>query len=414
MLPSRSRTILLTVVALVASAVLAVAPASSAGAASDQGIVRGDIIGKGASKVDVLWFDQSWNYLGHKVTRDSYSLTLPAGTYRLQLVDQRPSYDVHKYAPTDITITVRANALTSRNVRLQKGAFITGTVRNGQKKPAAGARVVAANRAENSFTTTANKKGQFAVGGLPRGTYSVFTWDRKKRWVAKSTYAGSVRPGRGKDVTIRLTKPAGSMTAYLFTPSGLLSGTTSVTVTSKATGQWWTATAKHGTASFRGLYPGRYRLKFDGLGVWLPTTLTVAKANVHPKRSTYGSVRLTKRGGWVTGTVVDNAEAATPPRGIADVSVRLQTSSGNELATTTTDANGNFDLSGPLTTSSGLTIVVTPQNGADSWGQGQQWCMFTTGSRSSVSVTTGKQTAVGQVSLPRSTAEGQPDRCRVS
>lgn len=39
----------------------------------------------------------------------------------------------------------------------------------GWTDPAGGARIVAANTAEQSFTVNANSKGQFAVGGLPQG-----------------------------------------------------------------------------------------------------------------------------------------------------------------------------------------------------------------------------------------------------
>ena len=72
---------------------------------------------------------------------------------------------------------------------MTRGGYVTGTVRTGDGKPAKGARVVAANRAEQSFETTANGKGQFALGGLPQGKYSVFTYDQQKRWVGKSAWA---------------------------------------------------------------------------------------------------------------------------------------------------------------------------------------------------------------------------------
>ncbi|GAA1759361.1 hypothetical protein GCM10009795_002160 [Nocardioides hankookensis] len=417
MLPSRwTRAAVVAVLTLLGSLLLVVGPAGSAGAASDKGLANGNIGCSGACpQMKMLWFDQNWKYLGaKKVNGGGYSIWLSPGTYHLQFVDQRPAYDISKFAPTDIKVTVRANALSNHNVKMRKGAFVTGTVVNGQGKPARGARLVAANRQQNSFETTANAKGQFAIGGLPQGKYSVFGWDKQKTWVNKSAWAGAVKPGKGRNIAVRLTKRAGSMTVYLFTPDGRMTTKSPVTVRSKATGQWWTATAKNGTAVFRGLYPGRYQLKFEGAGVWLPATLSVQKANVHSNKMAFGSVRLTKRGGWVTGTVVDNAQTDVDPRGIADVKVDLRTSTGDLLASTTTNANGNFTLSGPLTTRSGMSIVVTPQNGADSYGQGQQWCMFTTGSKAPVALTTGRQTAVGQVTLPRSTAEGQPDRCLVS
>ena len=416
-MPSRTRTTVVAVLTLLGSLLLAVAPSGSADAATDKGVVTGVLKfpQKDRPKVQMLWFDRSWNYLGTKAAGGgSYALNLAPGVYHLQFVDQRPSYKIEKYAPTDVQVTVRAGAPTIRNVTMTRGGYVTGTVTTGDGKPAKGARVVAANRAEQSFETTANSKGQFAVGGLPQGKYSVFTWDKRKRWVGKSAWAGPVRPRTGQNIAVRLKKRAGSLRVLLYTPQGSLPGKTSVTVTSKATGQWWTAKVTGGSAVFQGLYPGGYTLKFDGLGIWLPRTGAVASAKVKANKPVLGKFKITQRGGWITGTVVDNAEPAKPARGISNVRVRLQTSTGAELVSTTTDANGNFTLSGPLTTRSDLTVVATPQNGPDTWAQGQGWCLFTTGTRTPVSVTTGQQNGIGQVALPRSTADSQPATCTVS
>lgn len=395
---ARSRSAVLALAALLASALVLVAPAR-VGAAPGNGIVNGSIgfPQKDHPKIEVRWFDANWNYLGRKGANSNfYSLTLPAGTYHLQFVDQRPSYVIAKYAPTDITVRVRSNALSKGDVRMQRGGYVTGTVRTGQRKPAGGARVVAANRAENSFETTANKKGQFAIGGLPSGKYSIFTWDKKKRWVSKSTWAGGVKPGKGKDISVRMNKRAGVMTAYLFTPNGLLPGTTSVTVTSKATGQWWTARSKRGTADFRGLYPGRYKLKFDGLGVWLPATLTVKKANVRANKPTFGSVRLTKRGGWLEGHAVDGGN---PAYGIAGAQVQLFNAYGTKLDETTSADDGYFKLDGQLRTQAGMAVVINPPG--DGWTTGAAWCHFLPTRTSDLSVVQGKKTWLGNIGVTR-------------
>ena len=65
-----------------------------------------------------------------------------------------------------------------------------------------GARVVAANKEQNSFETTANAQGQYALGGLPPGSYSVFTYDKRKSWVGKSTY---LPEAQGREVHDRRT-----------------------------------------------------------------------------------------------------------------------------------------------------------------------------------------------------------------
>ena len=418
MLPStRTRSAAAAVLALLASLVLVVAPAGTAHAASEKGLVTGVLkFPQGdRPKVQMLYFSKNWTYLGRKnAGGGSYAVNLAPGTYHLQFVDKRPSYDTKKYAPTDVQVTVRAGSPTIRNVTMTRGGFVTGTIRTGDGKPAKSARVVAANRAEQSFETTANAKGQFAIGGLPQGKYSVFTWDKKKRWVDKSVYAGTIKPRTGKNLAIKLRKPAGALRVLLYTPNGSLAGKTSVTITSKATGQWWTATAKSGTVVFEGLYRGGYTLKFDGLGVWLPRTGSVASAKVKPNQTDIGKFKITKRGGWVTGRVADNSETDKDPVGIANAHVSLQTSSGSELASTTSNSNGSFTLSGQLTTRSGLTVVVTPPSGGWANAQGGLYCLFTPGSKAPVAVTTGLGSAIGDVALKRSTADAQPPLCKVS
>jgi hypothetical protein len=414
--PSRTRTAVVAVVTLLGSLLLAVAPTGSAEAANDKGLANGSIVfpQKDHPKLKMLWFDQDWKYLGSKAANGGgYSIWLAPGVYHLQFVDQRPSYKVEKYAPTDIKVTVRSNALSTHNVKMSKGGYVTGTVVNGKGKPAKNARVVAANRAEQSFETTANAKGQFAVGGLPLGKYSVFAWDKQKAWAAKSQWAGKVKPGKGKDVKVRLKKPAGSMTVYLFTPDGRMTTKTPVTITSKATGQWWTATASGGTAVFRGLYPGRYKLKFDGAGVWLPATLTVQKASVHGNRMAFGSVRLTKRGGWVTGRIVDGSAPASPlqPPWVngPGATVALYDTAGSKVATTTTRSDGTFTLAGVLTTQSNLTVAVDPPSQGGGYMNGAARCLFDHASFAGFSVTTGRESAIGDLPVPRTA--GQEYQC---
>jgi len=417
MLPStRTRATVVAVLTLLGSLLLAVAPTSGAEAAGDKGLANGHIVfpQKDNPKLKMLWFDKSWNYLGSKAANGrGYSIWLDPGVYHLQFVDQRPSYKVEKYAPTDIQVTVRSNDLSTHNVKMRKGGYVTGTVVNGQGKPAKSARVVAANRAEQSFETTANSKGQFAVGGLPQGKYSVFAWDKQKAWAAKSEWAGKVKPGKGQDVKVRLDKRAGSMTVYLFTPTDRMKTKTPVTITSKATGQWWTATASGGTAVFRGLYPGKYKLKFDGADVWLPTTTAVQKAKVHGNKMAFGSVRLTKRGGWVTGRIVDATAPASPlqPPWVngPGATVALYNTAGSKLATTTTRSDGTFTLSGTMTTQSGLTVVVDPPSQGGGYMNGAARCLFGHASFAGYSLTTGRESAIGDLPVPRTA--GQEYQC---
>lgn len=412
---------LLLVVGLLAST-LALGAGSTAVAATEKGIVNGGITCPKVSKcpsLSMLWFDANWNYINQRklgAGARGYSLTLPVGTYHLQFVDQRPSYDVSKYAPTDVKVTVRANDLTVRNLTMTKGAAITGTVKGGGK-PLGSATLRAANQGGQSFSTTANSKGQFAIGGLPAGKYSVFTWDKRKVWVGKSAWAGSVSASRFKNVKINLSKRAGQMTVYLFTPNGLLNIKNTLTVTSKETGQWWSSTSGSGTFSFKGLYPGRYNVQFNGAGVWFATTGAVQKAVVKSNGFTSGSFHLTKRGGWINGTVVDGGDGDEitdfPMQGVV---VGLYNEYGTKIASATTNEDGNFQLKGQLATQSGLMVSIDPNPNSGGWMRAappDNWCLFLGNEVGEFGITQGQGTEIGAIGLPRSTDSAQANQCLV-
>ena len=163
---------------------------------------------------------------------------------------------------------------------MKKGAVITGTVKNGNGKPAKSVKVLAANAAEQSFPVTANDKGQFALGGLPAGSYSVFVYDAGKNWVTnKSTWVPGLKAGRSKNVAIKMKNAAGSLTIDLYTPNGPVSGHPYVTAISKSSGQFWVAKASHGSVVFRGLREGKYKVIVPGVG------RLVRQARTGPERS---------------------------------------------------------------------------------------------------------------------------------
>ena len=79
---------------------------------------------------------------------------------------------------------------------------------------------------------------------------------------------------------------------------------------SRATGQFWTAASSRGTVTFRGLFPGKYRIVVPSLGNYFGATRSLT-AKVREARAAFGSVRLARRGGWVTGTAVDRTVPRT-------------------------------------------------------------------------------------------------------
>lgn len=404
----RTRTVLTMLLGLLTSLVLLVGTPAPVQAAGGTYEVVGQITGPQAKlpKISVRWFTNDWVYLGEKkIGNDIYSLSLSPGTYHLQFVDQRESYDVTKYAPTDLTVTVKDRKI-QKNVKMQRGAAITGTVRAGGQ-PAGGARVVAANTSEQSYETTANKEGQFAIGGLPTGKYSVFTFDRTATWVDKSVYAGKIKRGRAKNLAIGLKKKGGSLLVDLFYDNGVrAAGKFSVTAVSKTTGQFWTANAKGGKVTFRGLYPGAYSLVVPGSGDYLAQTGPIQGAKVRAGKADLASRFVwTKRGATVSGRAVD-AKTGQP---LGPVIVTLYSSSGQALATTTTNSAGQFFLTGQLTTSTNLTVQVRPGGASTYLTTGSSSCAFDQADHPLGRITTGQNTDAGDLTLVRSA--GQSGDC---
>jgi len=353
----RRRSLVIAVLGALLAGLLLLVPTAGAPAADPTGKVRGNIFGKanGAPlKLKMLVFKGDWTYLNARnVFGGAYSISLPAGNYHLQFVDKRPSYDVKKFAPTDVFVKVQANTTSVKNVRMRKGAAITGTVFAGGK-PGAKARVVAANPNEQSFETVANDKGQFAIGGLPAGSYSIFTYDRTKKFVGKSSFVRNLGAGKFANVRIALSQKAGGLLVDLYAGGKPLQGTTFATAISRRTGQFWTSKVRQGSVSFQGLFPGRYRLVLPDVGRYFGRTGSVTNGVVRPGRTAFGSFKLTQKGGAFTGKIV-REDGGMPMQG---ATVRLFDKSGAVLSETTTSTSGYFFVGGRLRSQSGMTLVA--------------------------------------------------------
>lgn len=389
--PSHRRSLVGLVLAALLACLMLVVQTPDAPAVVATGKVRGNIFGKAGGaplRLKMLYFKGDWTYLGARnVFGSTYSISLPEGNYHLQFVDKRPAYDVRKFAPTDVFVKVRAGHTTVKDVRLKRGAAITGTVRAGGR-PAAKARVVAANTSEQSFDTVANDKGQFALGGLPAGTYSVFTYDRRKVWVGKSLYVPDLSVGEFADVAIGMPRKAGELRVDVYAGGKALQGTTFATAVSRRTGQFWTAKLSKGTVAFRGLFPGRYRIVVPDVGRWFGRTGAVKNGFVRSGRGAFGSFRLTQRGGAFTG-VVTYGDSGSPVQG---ATVRLYDASDNLVAETSTSPNGHFLVGGRLRAQQGMRVVAINTYDTTHYGRA---------TREPLTATLNEDTWIGTLALPR-------------
>ncbi|GAA1926987.1 hypothetical protein GCM10009737_31050 [Nocardioides lentus] len=364
--------------------------------AAETGRVRGEVLGVGGAAVDVTWATTDGVRSGTaRATGGVYSLSLAPGTYRLTFRDRRPSYDVAKLAPTTVEVGVTAASTTQRTVRLTPGAAIGGTVRAGGRV-APKARVVAARTDQQVFETTADSRGRFALGGLPAGSYSVFTYDRAGRFTADSLWLPRLRAGRYTAVDLALRTRAGTLQVDVYAGGAPAVGTGYVTAVSLRTGQYWVARMVRGSVTFAGVAPGRYRLLVPGAGDWLGTTATPPQA-VRSGRAAFATVRLTQQGAGVTGRLVDAHRSGVA---LADGEVRLLDGTGAVLATATTAADGTFRLGGQLTTRTDLRVVVGPGPYSPYLGQGTSYCKYDALTVAPVAVRTGAVTALGDLALP--------------
>lgn len=365
--------------------------------------VRGSIkaADKGV-KYRVRWFTKDWTYLDErKVTGGIYSLSLQPGTYYLQFVDLRPAYNVRKYAPTDIRVKVGSRPV-QKNVRMQRGAAITGTVRAGGKV-AGGAEVVAANASEQSYRVKADKRGRFALGGLPAGSYSLFTYDRRKQYVGRSTYLAKMASGQVRNTAITLGTRAGRLLVDLGTKDGRVRQTVFVTAVSKATGQFWTVKARGGEAIFSGLFPGGYRMVAPGVDGFLPQSGAIKGARVRSgKDDLASSFTWTERGATILGWVVDEEN---PEELLENVDVRAYSGAGTLLGQDVTDNHGEFEITGSIDTQDGVRVVIEP-HGNQPYLHSTYYCKFERLTTEAFSVTAGRSTVL-DLALPQQPASEQ-------
>jgi len=401
---------------VVAAATALLGGAGAAVASGGSGLVRGGIYCQGGStpKVKVLVFDEAWHYLRSQTFADGiYKISQAPGSYYLQFVDQRPAYDTAKCATTDVRVTVRAGHTLQRTASMRRGAAIVGTLRAG-KSAAGWSTVVAVNGDGQSYPTKANAKGQFAVAGLPAGNYSVYGYDRHKKWVGPSTWVPKLTLGKVVDRRIAMKKPAGRLLIDLYAGDAPIRKQVSVTVVNRTTGQFWSARSAHGSVTFAGLYPGRYRISMPGTDDYLGRDGNVSGGKVVAGRVSFGSFRLTERGGTVSGTVVDSA--LDPATGanypLRPVRVVVHDRYGATVASTTTDASGRFTVGGQLITAqSPLTLRLEPSPDAGGWMQAASYCRYDA-TALDVAVTTGGDTSLGPITLARTAGAQNPPGCQ--
>ncbi|MFC6153642.1 MSCRAMM family protein [Nocardioides yefusunii] len=284
-----------------AAAATAPPPAAATAAAITTGRVVGravDATGAGIPRAHVAVFDTDWNWIREVKARSTGRFTLTGlspGRYIVQVSDSRPAWRTDRRAPSDARVRVVAGQDSVRTITLRRGGFITGAVTRGTaNKKASRAMVRATDAVGRSYTVTADRSGQFALGGLPRGTYRLWGYDAGKKWVGRTVKVSVTTAAHAGHVTIRLRTRAGGVNGYVLEGSALARHTTWVTAVNRSTGQWWVVKVRGGDLSLRGLSPGRYTFVVQA-------TPTHAGASLRPSfrvkagRTKNTTLRLTRR-----------------------------------------------------------------------------------------------------------------------
>lgn len=335
-------------------------------AAEPTGWVAGDVkerVGKSTrylSGIKVRVFTSDWGYLREVRTKGTaYSLDLPAGDYILQFTDTRPRYDVKAHVDVDVRVSVEAGEGTQRDVTLRRGGAFTGTVRAGGKA-AAGARVLAVENVPagtngRTYEVKADKRGRYAIGGLPNARFTLFTFDRAKRWTGPGRAAGAANLGVVRSVDVALRTRAGSMVGRVYRGDNTLISTSPwVTLVHRKTGQFWVVKVTQGRFSVQGLHPGAYRVQVPGTDGYLGRTVNLS-GSVRSQRTLNTSVKLSQKGGSLSGRVLD-AKTGMPAKG---VKVSAYDGNGVQHGKVETDATGAFTVGGTLPTATcDISIVI--------------------------------------------------------
>ncbi|RYJ06986.1 MAG: hypothetical protein EON52_03565, partial [Actinomycetales bacterium] len=267
-------------------ALLLAGPAStSADAAAAQGTIHGtavDTHGKRLDRIRVRIFlvqkDGGWAYLrtsSANADGDYRTSDLAAGSYVLQFVDVRPSYDKTKHLTKDVKVSLAPGATVKQNVHLKVGASLWGrTFRNGRTAPLTTIKAVRDGDTTGTvYTSRADRGGGYLLGGLPLGTYTVFSYDHAGAYTAAPRRVTLKRLAVSTKLTVRMSTRAGRYTGLVLAGGISLKDSPYVTAVNRTTGQFWVVKASKGSlTSLRGLSPGRYTLKVPGADRYLGRT----------------------------------------------------------------------------------------------------------------------------------------------
>lgn len=249
--------------------------------------------GTGVSGIGIQVFlddgNNNWYAVGNTTTQGSGGYlveNLPAGKLRVQFDDATNYYLTQFYnaattlaGATDV-VTTANQASSGIDAKLVAASRIAGTVMKPNGKSLLGIKVVAQNKAGNSWktagTATSNAKGKYVVGGLPAGTYRIKFVDTTGVYV-NEFFKDQLMPDKAESITLAVGVVHKAVSAKLAI-AGRIGGVVrgkgnkalakmAATAFRKEGTTWvWAGVATTGpTGAYRlvGLAEGTYRVRFS-------------------------------------------------------------------------------------------------------------------------------------------------------
>ncbi|GHJ59032.1 hypothetical protein NOK12_15500 [Nocardioides sp. OK12] len=154
----------------------------------------------------VRWWGPDGRLGGDKRVHDATALvTVPAGTWLLDVEDDRSSHDPSRLAPARLEVQVRDGWRTAAQAHLLPGAVLTGSVRTAQDTRARWAEVEASGPGGTLVRTRTDGLGVFTLAGLGAGS-DVLVSARSRWHQATPVLARPTRPA-GPRLVLRLAQP---------------------------------------------------------------------------------------------------------------------------------------------------------------------------------------------------------------
>jgi hypothetical protein len=169
----------------------------------DRGTLRVRLLPAQPCVARVTWYADGRRVGSRRLWHRETDLFLPAGTWTLEVTDEKAAHDPTRLAATRARVVVRAGWRTTADVVLERGAALSGTVRAQDGTPARFATVVATLADGRTVEVRADGRGEFTLAGLPETT--VLLRATKGTWQSLPSLL-EPRAGRQGGVDLALTE----------------------------------------------------------------------------------------------------------------------------------------------------------------------------------------------------------------